>query len=87
MIGEAGKQASDGVRGQLGEVGGDNSPCTLHHELHEEGSGDQQSLIRSVRPEWNDNDAKNEGRDNRSSAAQSVGEVAENYTAEDCSDT
>ena len=37
LISEAGKKTADGVGRHLGEVRGDNSPCALHHELHEKG--------------------------------------------------
>ena len=87
LISEAWKETSDGVGRQLGEVRGDNSPRALHHELHEKGSGDQQPMIRRVRPEWNDEDAENEGGDNSPPATESVREVAKDYSAKYRSDT
>src|SRR5579864_3147728 len=62
-----------------------DSPRPLHHELDEKRAEHEQSLIRRIGPERDDESSQNKSDDDRSPAAPLVGEVAKDDAAQNSS--
>jgi hypothetical protein len=83
LVGEAGSRGADGRGRQLSEVGGDDSPCALDHELHQDGAGGEGNGGVPVGPERDNRQGKERGGDDGALAPPRFRVVAEDEAAGD----
>src|ERR1700733_4508338 len=86
LIGEAGKGGAHGAGRELAEVGGDHTPGSLNHELHEEGSASQRERGTRERVERDHGEGEQGGGDDGALAAEALGQSTEEDAPEACAD-
>src|SRR5207244_9389135 len=79
LISEAGKSAGQIGRRQFIQVDGNNAPSSLHHELNQKSTYDEQGRVRRKNPKRDQQHSADRGEDDHAAAAPMLRKMTDDY--------